>query len=269
MIGFIGFGRMGGALANGAFNAKVLKPAQTIAYDPEPAIKSSLKKSSVRAASQPLEVVEKADIVFLCMKPQGMREAVLPLSLQAAPGSLKKKCFVSIAAGITIGRLESWLGDGVAVFRVMPNTPALLGAGMSAISRGRFGTSLQEKRVKQILSSVGEVVSVSEKWMDAVTAVSGSGPAYVFYLAEAMIAGAERLGISKDVARMLVHQTVHGAGLMLLNRPEAAEELRRQVTSPGGTTAAAVAFFDKKNFKTIVQQAVVAAAKRSAELSKS
>lgn len=165
-------------------------------------------------------------------------------------------------------QLESWLGEGVAVFRVMPNTPAMLLSGMSAVSRGRFGNSIQEKEIKKILSSVGEVAVVSEKWMDAVTAVSGSGPAYVFYLAEALIESAKKLGVDAKTAQLMARQTVFGAGQMLAKREESAEELRRKVTSPGGTTAAAMNVFEKKKFKEVVQQAVAAAARRSAELSK-
>jgi pyrroline-5-carboxylate reductase len=212
-----------------------LKSSQVIAFDLDLNIRAAIKKSGVVLAEHPLEVVEKSEIVFLCVKPQNMKQAVLPLALQASPAALRKKCFVSIAAGITIARLESWLGDGVPVFRVMPNTPALLQAGMSAISRGRSGTLRQEKKIKEILSSVGETAGVPERWMDAVTAVSGSGPAYVFYLAEALIDGAKRVGLSAPVARLLAHQTIFGAGKMLAQRSEPADELRGQVTSPGGT----------------------------------
>ncbi len=269
MIGFIGFGNMGSALARGAISADVLKASQIVVFDHNSEVKAGLKKLGVVAAKQPLDVVNKAETIFLCVKPQGMKQAVLPLGLQAARETLKKKCFVSIAAGIPIKRIEAWLGDGVAVFRAMPNTPAMLLAGMSALSRGRFGTSIQENGIKRILASVGEVTVVSEKWMDAVTAVSGSGPAYVFYLAEAMVAAARKLGIDAKTAQLMVRQTVYGSGQMLACREEPAEELRRKVTSPGGTTAAAIDVFEKKNFKTLVQQALAQAAKRSAELSKS
>ena len=269
MIGFIGFGNMGSALAKGAIAAKVLKASRVLVFDHNADVRADLKKARIPIAKQPLDVVKKSDIVFLCVKPQDMKQAVLPLGLQANPKVLRTTCFVSIAAGIPIKRLESWLGEGVPVFRVMSNTPALLRSGMSAMSRGRFGTSLQEKRIKEILSSVGEVAVVSELWMDAVTAVSGSGPAYVFYLAEAMMKAAQELGLTASVARTLAHQTIYGAGRMLAARQESAEELRRQVTSPNGTTAAAMAVLEKMNFKRLIRQALTAAARRSAELSKS
>lgn len=263
MIGFIGFGRMGSALVKGAIASKFLKPSQLIVFDSSVEARRSAKVLRLQVATDASEVVRKSDIVFLCVKPQGMEVVLSELK-----GLKKKTSFVSIAAGIPIGKLERWLGKNVSVFRVMPNTPALLQAGMSALSRGKYGTLAQERRVKQILSSVGTVVVLPEKMMDAVTAVSGSGPAYVFYLAEALIQGAQQQGLGVALARTLVHQTIYGAGLMLAQRSESAEELRRQVTSPGGTTAAAVAVFDQKNLKKIVEKAVRMAAQRSVELAK-
>ncbi len=266
MIGFIGFGRMGRALAQGAVAANVVKPKEICGFDQEAKALAVLKKLGGLALKDNATVVAKSDIVFLCVKPQGMKEALA--SIQRPGTNLKSKCFVSIAAGIPISRLENWIGKGVAVFRVMPNTPALLSAGMSAVSRGKFGSASQERQIRKILSSVGDVVNLPEKFMDAVTAVSGSGPAYVFYLAESMIAGARRLGMSADIARRLVNQTIFGSGKMLIRRQESAEELRRQVTSPGGTTAAAIAHFESKDWKKIVEDAVKCAAQRSAQLAK-
>jgi pyrroline-5-carboxylate reductase len=180
----------------------------------------------------------------------------------------RRRCFVSIAAGIPIARLEKALGRGVPVLRVMPNTPALLRAGASAVSRGRSATAAHERAVKTILDAVGVSVSVPERLMDAVTALSGSGPAYAFYLTEAMTEAGQALGLTADLARTLARQTVYGAGLMLRARPDDAAELRRQVTSPGGTTAAAVAVFDREKLKKRIAAALKAAAKRSAELSR-
>ncbi|MCG3205275.1 MAG: Pyrroline-5-carboxylate reductase [Elusimicrobia bacterium] len=267
MIGFIGFGRMGSALAQGALDAGVAVPSQVVVFDPNPAMGRLAKKRRIHLAAQAQDVVAKSDIVFLCVKPQVMREVVLSLKQKLSLVD-RKKCFVSIAAGIPIKNLETWLGKHVSVFRVMPNTPALLKAGMSAMSRGTFANSVQEKKVLRILSAVGRVCVVPEASMNAVTAVSGSGPAYVFYLAEALIQAAQQQGLRSEVARMLVHQTVYGAGLMLAKRPEAAEELRRQVTSPGGTTEAAIAVFENKNLKKGIQEGVRQATRRAAELAK-
>lgn len=263
MIGFVGFGRMGSALAQGAVSAGVVQGSQVIAYDPDHHARATLKKLGGRSAANATEVLAKADFIFLCVKPQ-MMEVVLG-EFQGDP-LVHKRCFVSIAAGITLGKLQETLGKKVSIFRVMPNTPALLAAGMSAVSCGRFGTSRQEARIRTILSSVGRVARVPERFMDVVTAVSGSGPAYVFYLAEALIQAARALGLPKQLARELVHQTIYGGGLMLAKRPESAEELRRQVTSPGGTTAAAMAFFDSQDLKRLIYDAVERAAERSAEL---
>ncbi len=267
-IGFIGFGRMGNALVKGALAAGVLKKNQILVYDPDVAARRSSRSLGVKSVSDIDGLVQNSAFIFLCIKPQQMDFVLDEVKLALLAKKSKGKCFVSIAAGIPLARIKKKLGDGISLFRVMPNTPALLGAGMSGLSRGPNATPAQEKAVKAVLEAVGEVITVPESFMDAVTAISGSGPAYVFYLAEALIRGAASVGLGPDLARRLVHQTVYGAGLMLKKRSEPAEELRRQVTSPGGTTAAAIAEFDKENFKKIVDMAVVKAAQRSAELAK-
>jgi pyrroline-5-carboxylate reductase len=267
-VGFLGFGRMGTALASGILSAKVLSAAQIWAYDPDASAKTRVKKLKVKAAKTAAQVVAQADLIFLCVKPQMMAQTLGELTATLADMRVDKKVFVSIAAGITIEKLETWLGKGFPILRVMPNTPALLNAGMSAVSKGKFATAQHEKWVKILLSAVGEVIALPEKAMDAVTALSGSGPAYVFYLAEAMMESAKLMGLDDDAARLLTHQTVYGAGRMLRERAESAEELRHQVTSPGGTTAAALQSFENQNFKFIVHAALQKAAERSKELSK-
>ncbi|MEO6606301.1 MAG: pyrroline-5-carboxylate reductase, partial [Aeromicrobium sp.] len=175
---------------------------------------------------------------------------------------------VSLAAGILIDTLESALPDGVAVVRAMPNTPALVGEGMFGISGGSSCSADQLAAVSALLESGGKVVVVEESQQDAVTGVSGSGPAYVFYLAEAMIAGGVEAGLDEATARTLAAQTLVGASKLLAESPETAEELRRRVTSPNGTTAAAIATFDDRGVKDALTAGVLAAAARSAELSK-
>jgi pyrroline-5-carboxylate reductase len=266
-ISFIGFGRMGGALAAGALAAKAVVARRVTAYDPEPAALARARKLKINRAASEGKAALAGDIVFICVKPQQMEATLSALSRLDAK-ERRARCFVSIAAGIPLARLERALGAGVAVLRVMPNTPALLRAGVSAVSRGSSAGPKHEKWIRAVLDAVGTTVAVPESMMDAVTAVSGSGPAYVFYLAEAMTSAAELLGLPSDLARALVRQTIFGGGAMLRERPEAAEELRRQVTSPGGTTAAAVAVFDDKDLKSLVEAAIVSAAVRSAELSR-
>lgn len=265
-VGFIGFGRMGAALAKGAVRSGALKKNHVRVFNPSK--KSDIRKAGFKAAVSIAEIVSTCTIVFLCVKPQKM-ESVLT-DVRNALDIQKKKdlCFVSIAAGTPLARIRQYLGHGVSLFRVMPNTPALLGSGMSALSRGPNATAAQERVISAVLKGVGEMVVVSEKWMDAVTALSGSGPAYVFYLAEGMIQAAQSVGMKKDLARVLVHQTLFGAGRMLKERTEDARELRRQVTSPGGTTAAAIAEFEKRKFLESVVSAVRKATKRSKELAR-
>lgn len=266
-ISFLGFGRMGSALAEGAVSGGVVSRGKVTVFDPEPAALSSARRLKLSVAPSEKAAVAAGDIIFLCVKPQQMA-ATLERVVSGGALEVRGKCFVSIAAGIPLKRIEKILGRGTAVLRVMPNTPALLKAGASAVSRGKNATARHEMLVRSVLEAVGTSVSVKEASMDAVTALSGSGPAYVFYLAEAMTEAGIALGLKPSLARQLARQTIYGAGLMLRNRPDEAEELRRQVTSPGGTTAAAVAVFDKKKLKSLVCAAVSAAAKRSSELSR-
>ncbi len=265
-VGFIGFGRMGSALVHGALSSNVLKVDQITAFDVDLVARQKIKKQRLTLAKSAVEVVQSSDLIFLCVKPQQMGDLVKSLGA-ALKKKGEKKCFASIAAGISLKDLEKSLGVGVPVLRVMPNTPALIGAGMSVFCLGRSATEKHKADVETILKSVGEAALVSEDKMDAVTAVSGSGPAYGFYLAEAMIEAGVELGLSEELAERLVRQTLYGAGLMLKKSDETAKNLRLHVTSPGGTTAAAVAEFENKGFKTIVSAALYSAAERSKELS--
>lgn len=259
---------MGSALAAGAISSAAIKSRDVLVFDHSARGKSNARRWKLRQAANAAEVVRKCPLIFLCVKPQGMAGLLEEIGRGGSSRSLESKCFVSIAAGVSTRRIEVALGGRVSVLRVMPNTPALLKAGMSAVSRGRWATASQENAVIKILSSTGQSIALPEKYMDAVTAVSGSGPAYVFYLAEALIEGAMKVGLPASAARLLVHQTVFGAGSMLARRSEDAGTLRVQVTSPGGTTAAALAIMEKGKFKALIHSAVRAAAERSAELSK-
>ena len=174
---------------------------------------------------------------------------------------------VSLAAGIRIATVESALPDGIAVVRAMPNTPALVGEGMFGISPGSACSDERLQQVRELLSTGGKVAVVDESGQDAVTAVSGSGPAYVFYLAEAMIDGGVEAGLDPDTARTLATQTLVGAAKLLATSEDDATELRRRVTSPNGTTAAAIEAFDERGVHDALVAGVLAAARRSAELS--
>jgi len=209
------------------------------------------------------EAVAGADIILIVVKPQDVRD----LLDEIATNVLTTSVVVSLAAGVRIDTLESALPGGVAVVRAMPNTPALVGEGMFGISGGSSCTDEQLAGVSTLLESGGKVVVVEESQQDAVTAVSGSGPAYVFYLAEAMIAGGVEAGLDEATARTLAAQTLVGAAKLLAESDEPADDLRRRVTSPNGTTAAAIATFDERGVKDSITAGVLAAAARSAELS--
>ncbi len=262
-VGFIGFGRMGSVIAERALSTKKFKKNETHAYAPSAKTKGRIKRLGVKLEKSAADVVKKSRIVWLCVKPQKMAETLA--SFKGA--SVSGKCFVSIAAGLPLAFFEKQL-KRAAVIRVMPNTPSLLGAGMSGVSRGRFAGAAQEKWVKNVLSSLGDVVSVPEKQMHAVTAVSGSGPAYIFNLAEALVLAAKKLGLNDALAARLVRETIFGAGRMLKETGIDAGELRKQVASPGGTTAAALKEFEKRGLNKIVADALKKAVKRSKELSR-
>lgn len=209
------------------------------------------------------EAVSDADVILLVVKPQDV-----PALLQEIAGAVRSSAtVVSLAAGIRIDTMAEALPAGVAVVRAMPNTPALVGEGMFGISAGPAVSDAQLATVVTLLESGGRVVVVDESRQDAVTAVSGSGPAYVFYLAEAMIAGGIEAGLDTETARILTAQTLVGAAKLLSESDDTAEELRRRVTSPNGTTHAAITTFDDRGVKDGLIAGVAAAAARSAELS--
>jgi pyrroline-5-carboxylate reductase len=209
------------------------------------------------------EAVADADVVLLVVKPQDVPALLEEIAGSVRPGST----VVSLAAGIRIAAMVAALPDGVAVIRAMPNTPVLVGEGMFGISPGPGVSEEKLAEVVSLLESGGKVVVVDESKQDGVTAVSGSGPAYVFYLAEAMVAGGIEAGLDEETARTLTAQTLVGASKLLAESDASAEELRRRVTSPNGTTHAAITTFDERGVKDGLVAGVLACAARSAELS--
>jgi pyrroline-5-carboxylate reductase len=209
------------------------------------------------------EAVSGADVILLVVKPQDVPALLDEIAAAVGPAAT----VVSLAAGIGTAAIEAVLADGVAVVRAMPNTPALVGEGMFGVSPGSSCSPEQLDAVVRLLEAGGKVVVVDESRQDAVTAVSGSGPAYVFYLAEAMIAGGVAQGLDADTARTLTTQTLIGAAKLLAESGDTAEELRRRVTSPNGTTHAAITTFDARGVRDGLVAGVAAAAARSAELS--
>jgi pyrroline-5-carboxylate reductase len=209
-----------------------------------------------------VEAAQAADTLVLTVKPQDMGALVEQIRDHVAPGNL----VVSLAAGIPTSFLESRLPDGVAVVRVMPNTPALVDQGMAAVSPGRSADAAHLEEAADLLRSCGRVVQVAEKHQDAVTAISGSGPAYIFYVVEAMIEAGVVLGLPRPTATELVVQTLFGAATMMRETGQHPTVLREQVTSPGGTRAAALRQLDDHKVRAAFISAMEAAAKRSHEL---
>ncbi len=263
-IAFLGTGNMGSALIQGAIRAKIVRARDITAYDVRPEALAPLKrKLGIKTSKTAAQAIEKAGFVFLCVKPQQMKDLLSQISGQVRPG----QCLISIAAGVPSGKIEKALEPKkVPVVRVMPNTPALIGKGASALCSGRHAKTSHLGFAKRFFSAVGKAVILTEDHFDAVTAISGSGPAYVFYLAESFQKACQALGLPAKESEILFKQTLLGAAGMIENG-EAPEELRRKVTSPGGTTEAALKHLESQNWQGIFTEAVRKAKERSQELS--
>jgi pyrroline-5-carboxylate reductase len=260
-LAFIGGGRMGEALIAGALRGSV-QASEVVVVEPVVARSAFLNQEYGVRATADITAVTDADVVVLAVKPDQVRGVCAQLSPHLAADAL----VISVAAGISTSVLESGLPDGVAVIRVMPNTPAFVGEGMSVMSPGAQATAEHLARAQTLLESVGKVLTVPESKQDAVTAVSGSGPAYFFYLVEAMIEAGVQLGLTRDVARVLAVQTAQGAATLMSESGEHPVVLRENVMSPGGTTAAAIRELEAQGVRGAVYAALDACARRSAEL---
>jgi len=257
-IGIIGAGNMGKALIKGLHKSHTLT-----VVDPNEPTRFYLKeeyKDKVNV-SEILDPGLHADIIILAVKPQDM-ESVLK-NLQPS----KNQVFISIAAGLTTKYFEKYLGK-IRVIRCMPNMPALIGEGIAGICAGKYASATDLKEAQKILSAIGQTVIVKESMIDAVTAVSGSGPAYVFLFVEQWMAAAKKLGFKESEAKELVYKTLLGSAHLLEKSTFSAGELRVKVTSKGGTTQAALDVFSKMKFDQIMKDALVAAKKRAKELAK-
>lgn len=263
-IALIGGGNMGAALVAGLTASRSVAPSRIWVTDVrKPALAALRRKYGVRVGADNRDAAKAGSVVLLCVKPQQMSEILEGLKPVLTPRHL----VVSIAAGIRTDFIEERLSPGVPVVRVMPNTPALLRAGALVYCLGRRAGRKHEALVRKILAAAGLVWKTTEKHLDAVTALSGSGPAYVFYLAECLAKAGARLGLTPALAEALARQTIYGAGRMLRENPEPPALLRQRVTSPGGTTAAALKVLEKAGVSRIFERALKAAAKRSKELS--
>jgi len=265
-IGFIGGGNMASSLISGLI-ASGHAPEQIWVSDINPDTLNNLAKQlSVNTSANNDDVINAVDVVVLAVKPQ-----TLSAVAQSIAGLVqqKKSLVVSIAAGINQNSLSRWLGADTAIVRCMPNTPALVLTGATALHANDKVTAEQCDLAENILRSVGIALWVEdEAELDAVTAVSGSGPAYYFLLMEAMEKAALELGLSEEIARLLVQQTALGAAKIALESAESPERLRKRVTSPGGTTQQAIETFEQGGFTELVSKALHAARDRSIEMSK-
>ncbi|MBB6598545.1 pyrroline-5-carboxylate reductase [Luteimonas sp. MC1825] len=262
---FVGGGNMARSLVGGLV-ARGVDPVRIRVAEPVAALRDALSRDfGVQVFEHARDAVAGADTWLLAVKPQVMRGICEELAATARDA---RPLAISIAAGITAAQLDRWLGGSAAVVRAMPNTPALLGAGVSGLHANRHVDGDGRARAETLLASAGATVWIDDEvLMDAVTAVSGSGPAYVFLLAEAMEDAARAQGLPADAARTLVLQTILGAARMLAESGEAPAELRHRVTSPGGTTQAAVETFESGGLRPLVAAAIDRATVRGRELS--
>ena len=259
-VGFIGGGNMASAIIAG-LQAQDFS-GQLAVCDLSATIRNTHAARGVRVSESPAAIFERCQTVFLATKPQ----VITTVLAQCQPYVTADHIIVSILAGTTTATLDAGLGRG-RIIRTMPNTPLAIGSGMVAIAKGPRATDADQTWVAQLFAHSGKVLLVDEEQLDAVTAVSGSGPAYLFYFAECLVDGAQQLGFDRAAAQLLVGQTLKGSIDYLLAQDDfPASELRQKVTSPGGTTAAALEVFNQADFAGLVERALLAAQIRGKEL---
>jgi pyrroline-5-carboxylate reductase len=265
-LGFIGAGQMAQALASGFVDANLLEASCIVAHDPVVAAADALraKVAGARILATNQAVVEASNVIVLAVKPQMMNRAMAEARASVTP----EKLFVSIAAGVTIDRLCEGLGTG-RVIRVMPNTPCLVGRGASGFALGPGASGMDGRTVAELLNAVGIAVPVDESLLDAVTGLSGSGPAFVYVLIEALSDAGVRVGLPRATAAVLAAHTVRGAAEMVLATGDHPAVLKDRVASPGGTTIAGLEALEQHAGRAAMMAAVVAATRRSQELGQS
>jgi len=262
-IGFIGAGKMGEALIRGMLRARLTEPSKITIFDAdEERMKALANALKVQTNTSGARALGNSDICFIAVKPGIVRTVLKEVADRVTPDQL----LVSIAAGIPISTMETLLPSTARIIRVMPNTPCLVGAAASAFALGRHATTDDAKVVKTIFDAVGRSVLVEEKQLDAVTGLSGSGPAYVYLVIEALADGGVRMGLTREVALTLAAQTVFGAAKMVLDTNAHPALLKDLVASPGGTTIAGLHALERGGLRAALMNAVEAAAARSKEL---
>ena len=260
-IAIIGVGAMGGALLSGLLKTGWTAGDLTLVEAYEPRAAELQTATACRIVATPAEGICGQDVVVLAVKPQDIHPALAQLAAVLS----SEQVLVALVAGVPISVYERTLGQ-VPVIRTMPNTPALIAEGITACAAGTYATAAHMDLARRVLSAVGLVEEVGEPLLDAVTAVSGSGPAYAFLLAEAMVEEGIRQGLDPDMALRLARRTIKGAGVLMEVSDEQPAALRRKVTSRGGTTAAALAVMEQGGFNALIGDAIAAATARSIEL---
>jgi pyrroline-5-carboxylate reductase len=262
-IGFLGAGKMATALAKGFVRAELVVPREIIASDPfDTARKIFANELGAKAVASNVEVAKFANILILATKPDQVGAALAEIS----GAFTKNHLLISIAAGVMLAKLENNLPAGARVIRVMPNTPALVGEGAAGFALGKNATAADGDLAKKLLSAVGVAFQVKESLLDAVTGLSGSGPAYVYQFIEALSDGGSAAGLPRDIATKLAAQTVLGAAKMVLETGQHPGTLKDQVTSSGGTTIEGLHELEKGKFSATIMSAVRAATEKSKKL---
>ncbi len=263
-IAFIGGGNMARSLTGGLIQASILPKSIAIGEPNKLRREELYREFSVVTSDNNASVAQDADIIILAVKPQHAASTVSDLSETL---SARKPLVISILAGINIASINSWGGGNLAIVRAMPNTPALIRAGITTLFANDKVTVIQRSQAESIMKTIGKTVWVDdENLIDTVTSISGSGPAYFFYLIEAMEQAAMDGGLEPELARMLTLETALGAARLAVDTNETPTKLRKQVTSPGGTTEAAIAVLDKYQTSDTIKAAISAAKKRAQEL---
>ena len=264
-IGVVGAGKIGAAIMRGIVRAGLAGKDQVMASDVSEQLRDAVvKELDIKATADNGVLCDFAEIIILAVKPQ----IVDPVAKEIATKLGSKKLLVSVAAGVPIARIEANLAKGAHVVRVMPNIACVVGAGAAGFAGGSHATAVDLEKVGAILNSFGVGMPVEEKYLDAVTGLSGSGPAYVLLFMEALADGGVQVGLAREVALKLAMQTVYGAAKMALESNKHLGELKDEVTSPGGTTIAGLYAMEQKGFHGTVMDAVVNATRRSQELGK-
>ena len=265
-LAVLGAGMMGGALARGLVHAGAMPAANVRLFDTHAAKATALAVTlgpGALASESAVSAIAGADVILIAVKPPMVADVLTEIASSLLPHQL----VISIAAGIRLAKMEALLPNGIPVIRAMPNTPCLVGCGATALCRGASATEEHLLSAQSLFASVGLSVEVPERLMDAVTGLSGSGPAYVYLMIEALADGGVKEGLTRDIARLLAAQTVLGAAQMVLSSDQHPAQLKDNVTTPGGTTIAALHVLERAGIRTALIDAIQAAAERSRELS--